>query len=364
MRSLLLFVFSWIIIINLFVLFTNNRLNLLPDTAYPWINPEYTFQVQDWNIFNLHSRWDSYWYLDIINNGYKYKGINELSNIVFFPVFPLSVKAIGVLLDLNFIYVGTIINLIALIISSVILYKISEEFHKNSNPLLSAVLFLFFPTAIFLTAFYSESLFIMFSLLFFYFVLKKNYWISALFGMLAALTRFSGILLVIPFLIEVFSERSNRKIQNIIPAIFIPAGTLIFFVYHYLTFHDFTLFFKVQNLWGRGFTLNREHFNLLMGTSVVNFIFDGAFTVFALISSFIVLKKLRLSYAVYMLLTIMIPLSSGTTMSIGRYLLPLFPLFILGASLKNEVLRYLWLTISVMLFTLYSILFTAHYWAG
>ena len=177
MRSLLLFVFSWIIIINLFVLFTNNRLNLLPDTAYPWINPEYTFQVQDWNIFNLHSRWDSYWYLDIINNGYKYKGINELSNIVFFPVFPLSVKAIGVLLDLNFIYVGTIINLIALIISSVILYKISEEFHKNSNPLLSAVLFLFFPTAIFLTAFYSESLFIMFSLLFFYFVLKKNYWI-------------------------------------------------------------------------------------------------------------------------------------------------------------------------------------------
>ncbi len=46
----------WILIVNIFALFTLNRFNLKSDTAYNWINPNEFYQEQKWDLVSLHNR--------------------------------------------------------------------------------------------------------------------------------------------------------------------------------------------------------------------------------------------------------------------------------------------------------------------
>ena len=62
--------------------------------------------------------------------------------------------------------------------------------------------------------------------------------------------------------------------------------------------------------------------------------------------------------------TIIVALGSGTFMSFNRYLVVLFPIFIFGAKIKNETARNAWIFVSIMLFSLYTLLFVNNYWAG
>jgi len=78
----------------------------------------------------------------------------------------------------------------------------------------------------------------------------------------------------------------------------------------------------------------------------------------------LVFKKLRVSYGLYMVATVAIALSSGTFMSIGRYILTLFPIYILLASTKNQTARQAWAFISILFLAMYTILFVNNYWAG
>jgi hypothetical protein len=161
MKNVLLLVLGWFIIINIFAVIANNRVTLLPDTAYRWINPQYTFQQQGWDPTALHSRWDSYFYLDIARNGYSYKS-GQLSNIVFFPLYPFLMAIGALFLNNNFVLAGWIVSSVFTFLSAVYLYKLVKDFHKDADPLLAVFLFLIFPTAFFLNSVYTESTFILF----------------------------------------------------------------------------------------------------------------------------------------------------------------------------------------------------------
>jgi len=75
-------------------------------------------------------------------------------------------------------------------------------------------------------------------------------------------------------------------------------------------------------------------------------------------------RKIRTSYGLYMLATIAVALNTGTFMSIGRYILVLFPIYILIASIKNEYLQKSWMFLSILLLSMNIILFVSNYWAG
>jgi Gpi18-like mannosyltransferase len=250
-------------------------------------------------------------------------------------------------------------------LSSIYLYKIVKEFHPEGNPLFAVFLLLIFPTAFFLNAVYSESVFLFFSLASFYYSFKKQYLLAGIFGFLASLTRITGILLFIPVLFEYLKEHRQRFFKpTLLKILLIPLGTLSFFFYHYLKFGDFFLFFKVEKLWGRGFHFNLDQLNLLTNPAISNFSLDLSFLIFALITTFFVFKNLRFSYGIYMVSTLIVALSSGTAMSIGRYILILFPIYILGSTIKSEICKYIWVLVSVLFLGLYTLLFVNHYWAG
>lgn len=358
--------FVWLVVINVFAFIAGNRFNLLSDTAYEWMQPAEHFPVKRFDHFvDAHLRWDSVWYLDIARNGYIYKGEGQLSNIVFFPLYPALIALFGLVFGLPL--AGWLISVAALFGAVLLLTKYVHEHHPKLDPLDVVFFLLIFPTAFFLNAVYTESLFLLVTVAAFYFALKRKFWLAGLLGAAAALTRVTGVLLIVPFLIEylVAMKKEKKKLGwDILGLGLIPAGTVSFLLYHWITFGSPFLFFDVQASWGRGFEVTSKHFLTLTLPATVNLWLDVSFIVFAIVATVFVWRRLRVSYAVYMILGILVPLSTGTMMSIGRYLLVLFPIFLLAASFKEAVVKRAWVMISLLLLALYSSLFVFNYWAG
>jgi general stress protein CsbA len=171
--------------------------------------------------------------------------------------------------------------------------------------------------------------------------------------------------LFLPLLWEYYSAQRGKLTTKQLPSLLlIPLGTASFLLYHYLVFGDFFLFFKVEGWWGRAFRPSMDHFLMLTHAASANFILDVMFVVFALVATYFVWKRLRPSYALYMLITILVALSTGTLMSIGRYIAVLFPIYLLGASIKNEYIKYSWIFVSILLLAMNITLFVHYYWAG
>jgi hypothetical protein len=367
MKSLLIKVVLWIVIVNVFALAAANRFNLNPDTAYTWIAPQNFPTSQSWDLVSLHGRWDTYWYLDIIKNGYYLQEGNTLSNVVFFPLYPFLIKIIGTMLFGNFILAGWLISSVALIAGCAYFYKLLKEFHDDVDPELPILLMLIFPTAFFLNVVYTEATFFFITVACFYYVFKKQFWMAGMFALLGSLTHSNGVFLGLPILwetVRLFGWQKSLLTRKIIPMAMPAIGMFSFLLYDYLKFKDFMLFFKIESAWGRSFSINWEHFSFFSHPSVVNMFIDIFFTILIIGAIYLVWKKISPMYSVFMSLTVLAALTSGTLMSIGRYSLALFPLFILLAKIKNKNALLAWSFASVLFLAMDITLWVNNYWAG
>lgn len=364
MSSSIRIVLIWLVIINIVAVVALNRVTLKPDTAYSWIQPQDFFQQSSWNVIDLHSRWDSVWYLDIAQHGYSYAGPHALSNIAFFPLYPALISLVSFVVGGYSVLAGWLISVTALLFAVHYLERLVREFHPEVDTRLVTLLWLLFPTAFFLNAVYTESLFICLSVMSFYFVRRHQLWLAGLFGCLAALTRVTGVLLFIPLVMEIWAHRSSFSWRRASTMLLVPLGTMSYFLYHLVRFGDVLAWFHVESAWGRTFHLNADHFATLTRPAAINLSLDIGFVFLAVVMAVMVWKKLRPSYGMYMVLTLIVALSTGTLMSIGRYALVLFPIFILLAKYRHHLVVQAWMLLSGLLLSLNILLFVNSYWAG
>lgn len=361
---LILRVIIWIVFINLFAIFAWNRVNVTIDTAYPWIDPHH-LHASSWSVLELPERWDSEWYLDIAKNGYLFKPADQLQNTVFYPVYPFLIRVVGVAFGGHYALAGWLISLVSLVGACVVLQALVKSFHPKL-PAEEVIDFLIlFPTAIFFQAIYTESLFLLLSVSAIYFARKKIWVWASLIAAAAALTRITGALLLLPLLMEYVASRRNKALfdREALWLIAVPTAAISFFLFHWLHTGDWLFFFHVESTWGRSFAFNPEHFRFATANAIVNFACDAGFLAVAVASLTYVYRKIRPSYAVYGFASILVPLSSGTMMSIGRYVLVLFPMYLAFASAKPEYRRMM-MGVSAMFLALYTLLFAHSYWAG
>ncbi|MBD3363432.1 hypothetical protein GF362_06975 [Candidatus Dojkabacteria bacterium] len=391
MKQIIIKTIIWIIIVNIFALFALNRFNLKSDTAYSWISPEDFHQTQSWDLIDLHSRWDSFWYLDIAKNGYSLEGSHGMANIVFFPIYPGLITISAPLFLNNYMLAGWTISLIFLILAVVYLYKLVDEFHPNIKPEEVICFLIIFPTSFFLNAIYTESLFLFLSILCFYYLLKKNYKIAGITGFFAALTRPTGVFLFAPMLWEFLTSnldwfnKLNNQIKSLLNSssktkkfvkpkinfisifyVTLPIiGLFSFLFFHYIKFGDLFKYFEIMKAWDRRiFGFHPEHFMVFSPAALTNLSLDLLFVLFGLICIFFIFKKLRTSYGIYSLLALSTPILTGTLMSIGRYELVIFPIFIILASIKSKNIKQIYTFTSILLMAVNIILFVNNYWAG
>jgi hypothetical protein len=241
-----------------------------------------------------------------------------------------------------------------------------REFHPDVDPELPILLILIFPTAFFLNVIYTESTFLFMTIATFYYAFRKRFGLAALFAFLGALTHSNGMFLALPILWEMWRVYGWRNLLSwkSWPIFVAPLGTVLFVGYDYMKFGDPMLFFKIQSAWGRSFSINWDHFSLFSHPSITNMCIDIALAMFIITAVILVWKKLSPLYAIFMSATLFAAFSSGTLMSVGRYSLTMFPLFILLAKIKNRTVLLSWSLISVLFFVLDIILWVNNYWAG
>jgi hypothetical protein len=358
---------AWLVVINLFALTAFNRLNLAPDTSMDWMSPQTVTPVQpSWNVIDLHSRWDSYWYLDIAQKGYELRGEKDQANVVFFPLYPILVHLTGLAIGGNLVLAGWMVSSIFLLLAVWMLIRLTQEFHPDIHPLLPAVFLLVYPAAFFLNAVYSESLFLFLSLAMVFWARRSNFWLAGTFAGLASATRIAGVFLFVLLLAEFIQANGWRGLftRRVWPLALAPAGILAFFIHHWIAFGDFFLYLRVQRAYGRDFEMEASDFAIRSSPDLVVTALDWFFIAAAIIIGIVALLRLRRSYGVYMLVSLGIALASGSFLGAARYSMVLFPIHLIGAGIRSRVGRGAWLFGSTLLLALNIICFVNHYWAG
>lgn len=199
-----------------------------------------------WDSWN---RWDTGHFTFIATHGY-----DQPMRTAFFPLYPLLMRAI-MLVTQSALISGLIVSSIAQLVALVVFFRLVwEDFDQERAH--RAILYLsLFPTAFFLVAVYNESLFLCLSLLCFYYLRHGQWWLAGLFGLLASLTRSSGLFLLLPFCYEYLVQHSYKLKNirwNVLSIALVPMGVALFSLYCGYRFHDFLVFSHVQaSYWNR-----------------------------------------------------------------------------------------------------------------
>ncbi len=357
----------WLFIVNCFALVAFNRLNLAPDSGFEWMaNGVIKQPAQNWKIVDIHNRWDSYWYLDIVQKGYYLRGEKDIANVVFFPLYPVLISTVSPLFSGNLVLSGWIVSSIFLVLSAVMLVRLTQQFHPEIDPLLPVMFLLAYPTAFILNAVYAESLFLFLSIAMVYYARKQNFPIAAVFAAFASATRIAGLFLCVLLLVEFIQSQGFRSLfgRRVWPLVLAPSGAFGFFLYHWAVFGDFFLYLKIQSNWGRDFEMTAADYVMRNSPYLINMANDLFFTAMAFLMGILALKRLRFSYGIYMLVSMGIALSTGTFLAVARYSMMLFPIYLMAASMGSFIGRGAWLLTSVLLLALNIIGFLNHYWVG
>jgi hypothetical protein len=227
-------------------------------------------------------------------------------------------------------------------------HLVGDQIARESVWLLAA-----YPFAIYYSAAYSESVFLLTMCGAFLAAVERRSGRAALWGLAAGLTRPNGWLLAVPLALIVFYRQpwpgtTREKLSRAAVVMAPVAGMLLFTLYLYLQFGDGFAWVRGQAAWGRVFRglhlFAADRLLYLRDMGFVRYLlnepFDAINTAAALLalgSAFPIARRLGPAYGALVVVMILPPLLMGGATSIGRMTSILFPLFIwLAASLRDE----------------------------
>ncbi len=190
---------------------------------------------------DLFSRWDSAYYANIAMLGYPHQ---ITARWAFFPGYPILIGILGRFLTITVqlklvpaVYLaGFLASNVAFFGAVYYLNRLSDIILNNRRlAFISAALLAFYPAGVFLSAVYSDSLFLLLTISSLYYWQRDNLGRSAGLGFLAALTRPVGVLLVVPVLYKLLQDSSSRNaIRSYLPVVGTTLGFLSFVAYSQL----------------------------------------------------------------------------------------------------------------------------------
>lgn len=316
-------------------------------------------------LIDIWAKWDAVWYLQIAHQGYQADDFSA----AFFPLYPLLLAIIKPLFFGNGVIAGITISLACCFGAFYYLYKLLELDFDAGIAKKTVFYIAIFPTTFFLQTIYTESLFLLLTVLCFYLARRQLFLYACLAGALATLTRSAGLLLIAPLAVMYLRERDWKLSRVRVDAVYlllVPLGLFAYMLFLDISFGDPWLFSSAQSFWSRGFTgpIGGVYYGFkaafwgmdaiistpdttywlpvtdldprLWATyDVINLLFTIPFLIFSVIAFW----KLPLHYALYALLLMLMPLSYPSSiplMSMPRFILTIFPLFVLLAIWGRE----------------------------
>lgn len=318
------------------------------------------------------ANFDGMHYIDIARRGYG------LYQQAFFPLYPKVVNLVSHLFMGQTLLAGWVVNLVCLYLGLFFFYKLLKLDFSEKISRRTLIYLLIFPTAFFFSMIYTEALFFLLIISSFYFARTKRWWLAGIFGGLASATRLVGIFLLPALAFEWWQQKKIKNLSTLIPLLLIPAGLLYYMRFLSVSCGDSLMFIHVQNFFAVGRTPERvillyqvfwRYFKMLItvdrGTLTYFVVILEALSAiaFLFLGVFVFLRRWY-SYLIFMVLAYFTPTFTGTFLSMPRFVLVLFPGFILLSlwAEKYKWLRILYpiLAISLLIFCL--LLFTRGYW--
>lgn len=307
------------------------------------------------------SNWDGNHFLGIAQKGYSLD-----SRYAFFPLYPILINFLNKITN-NFFLAAILISIVSFFLGLHLLYAlISKDLDKKIAE--KAVLALiFFPTSFYFLTVYSESLFFLLAVATFYFLRSNKIFFATVAALLASATRLAGVAVVFALIAHVYS---SSGIKSKWFALLSPLGFIAYCVFLYNQTSDPFYFITAEKNWQRSLSFPWVGFwetlkNLTTPgfiTTYFNSVLDLLFAIFGVglvIRSF---RFLPLSYSLYSLVSIILPLITGTLLSMPRFLLVIFPVFILIGLTKNRFISLVYQVISLMLLSIFTVLFINGFW--
>ena len=174
-----------------------------------------------------------------------------------FPLYPLLIRAFSYVM--GYPYAMLFVTLTTSYLAIYFFYKFMSRYFRGSNLIWLTIVFSIFPARWLIARSVGspEPLFIAAVIASVYFFQKKNYWLAALWGVAAQLTKSPGILLFIAYVLAIFIPEFKKlatksvseslkslKLSGFLPLLLIPLSLLGLFYFYQVRMGDFFAYFN------------------------------------------------------------------------------------------------------------------------
>lgn len=289
-------------------------------------------------------------YIRIAQSGYGQ--LNE----AFFPLYPLLIRFVHSVVPLSYEAIGIGISALCFFVGLILLYGMVKR-ESVSLAKWTVALIISFPTAFFFTSVYTEGLFFLLAVSALFFAKKKQWFLAGISVGLASGTRIIGISTAILVIYEWWKvQKKTVRFIDIVSFFCMPLGLALYMYFLYQTTGDALRFFHIQ----AEYVINRSGQNLILLPQVmwrymkifVTAVGQPTMVAYAVSimeffltsCSFVLLyvgwrKKENAGYLLYSLVALLVPTLTGTFASMPRYILTIFPLFILLAKTRSSMVK-------------------------
>jgi hypothetical protein len=310
----------------------------------------------------LPARFDAGWYAGIAADGYEWQHrFDRQQNLAFFPAYPVLMRTVAAATGalrtgipperriLRLVWIGVAISLAAFFWAAWYFSRIAHEILVAPQASTAVLLIAAYPFAVFFSAAYTESLFLLAAVGAWYHFRRQAWPSAAAWGFLAGLTRPNGCFLSLPLgllalgLPDARDEsrdgpRRPPTLKALTAAAMPGVGMLAFTAYLYHFTGVWFAWSRMHEAWGRVLGARIPGASGSSSTAGAGLLqwaaanpydtLNALGLVFAITLIWPVWRRLGLAWAVFVAANIVPPLAAGGLLSMGRLTSTLFPLFL------------------------------------
>lgn len=304
----------------------------------------------DHSFIFLMNEWDAKKYAYIINNGYTFPtDIDPQANWAFFPLYVI-VCAFFKTITFNLVntyVIGMAVSNCCIIIAVFFAVRIlakQTQVTEESASLMAALMFMA-PYTFYCSSVYTEAMFIMFIVLFFYFLSNKRYMLAGLMAAFSSATRIVGCLLVFALIVQLYIDIIHTRVsfgslkkfvvemlarpKEILSVLLCPLGTFCYMMYLYFFCGDAWAFKNVQIAWrdDEYFPIVGVLWKACTGQIEPRYTYMGWFCIAVLVLYGYMFYRKYYAMAVFGIISLLVPLTSHV-MSTCRFTIGTYVVFV------------------------------------
>jgi len=276
--------------------------------------------------------WDAAWYRDIARAGYN--GVAS-EGLRFFPLFPMLGRVVswlpGASAGFGVLFVA---NASALVLGFAVHALVMQQRGDRDVARRAVWLVYLAPPAFVLVMGYAEATFMTLAALTLVGLRARRWWLAAVFGLLAGLTRPVGVLLSVPAAVEGWQK---RDVKAVVPAVAPAVGLLAYLAWAAHRSHDFWYPLRAQEdptrrgSWVDPIRAVAHNVHELFSGDHVSAGVHAVSAIVFVVLLVVIARRWPLSFTLYAAVALVVALSSRNLDSLERYVLATLPFVLAGA---------------------------------